>query len=211
MKDKLVYGLILLVLCCGLVSAVDNAPPALPMEIWGTATMDGAPASDGLAVTAEIDGVDHAQVSTTSGGNYDIIIAGGDHELTNLSDPTCAIAWGAGNACIPCSTNPADPDYCIDGPTNGKQVKVKVGTDDVMPSLDYVMGAAENLGLISPVGDWDENGCVDMGDFGYFANTYNTICAYLIPEECDYYDLFRDYLIDMADFGTFANYYGEGC
>lgn len=211
MKYKLILGLIILSILSSFVFASDNAPPALPMEVWGNVTVDGSPAINGLVVRAEVDGVNYAQASVTSGGEYNIILAGGDHELTNLSDYNCAIANAAGRACIPCSTDPLNEDYCIEGPQDRNKIIIKVDSNQVMPAVDWVKGTAENINSVTPLGDWDKNGCVDMADFGYFANNYNQICAYLIPEACDYYDLFRDYGIDMADFGIFANYYGRGC
>ena len=57
MKSKLACGLIVLVLfSMSVFASVDSAPPAIPSEYWGTVTLDGAPAGDGLAVTAEVGG-----------------------------------------------------------------------------------------------------------------------------------------------------------
>lgn len=212
MKQTIYMGLVILCICSTIVFA-SNAPPALPMDVWGEATVDGAPAADGLAVTAEVGGVDYAQATVTSGGNYDVIIAGGDHELTTLADWDCAIAIAAGDACIPCETDPEHEDYCIEGPQDGDQIKLIVDSDEVMPTFGLLMGDAEEVDIVWPIGDWSVDGCTDMGDFvGPFADFYGICpCGNPIPL-CRILDLNFDCMIDMGDFvGPFADNYGEGC
>lgn len=213
MKNKLSLGVIFLIVYSSLVFASDNAPPSLPSEYWGTVTMDGNPAANGLAILAEVNGVDYTQENpvTFNNGYYNIMLVNGDRELTYLNDPTCATHWAAGEACVPCSTNPADEDYCIEGPQNGAIVKIKINGVGIMPNVDWFIGSSYEVNTIAPLGDWSKEGCVDMTDIGYFANHYLEICTPLIPEICDFYDIYKDNLIDMADVGVFANHYGEGC
>jgi hypothetical protein len=141
MKMKWFLGGLIIVLCSAFVLASDNAPPALPTELWGQALIDGNDAPPGTAITSP-----NGDTTVGTDGSYDLMLTGGDHELTNISDADCAIAWGAGNACIPCSTNPADPDYCIEGPQAGDVVvvsfdgnPVEVTWDADAPSSDTYM------------------------------------------------------------------------
>ena len=55
-----------------------KAVPAVPSAFWGTATIDGSPAQNGLIVTAEINGVNYAQPSATKNGYYNVIVKGDD-------------------------------------------------------------------------------------------------------------------------------------
>jgi len=207
MKSKLACGLIVLVLfSMSVFASVDSAPPAIPSEYWGTVTLDGAPAGDGLAVTAEVGGTDYAQASTTSSGYYNVILVGGDRPLTYNDDPDCLNH--PGEACIPCVQDTSD---CIEGPQDNSDVKIKISSTGSMPYVDWVEGSSYDVNIVAPLGDWSKEGCVDMTDIGYFANWYLQICTPLIPEECDIYDLYRDYVIDMADVGVFANNYLVGC
>lgn len=193
------------------VSAGDDAPPALPSEFWGDLTQNGAPVPDGLSVTAEVDGVNYAQVSVTSGGMYDVILVDGDRELTYFADQDCSVHLAASQACVPCSGE----EDCIEGPQDADLIKIKVDNsaipadDGTMPFTLWELGSNTYMELVTPIGDWDGAGCVDMADFGYFANHYGESSA--SPGWNYIYDIFWDDAIDMADFGIFANHYGEGC
>ena len=193
------------------VYAGDDAPPALLTEFWGDLTQNGVAVPDGLAVTAEVDGVNYAQSSFTYAGMYDVMLVGGDRELTYNDDRNCAIHWGAGEACVPC----VDEADCIEGPQDGDLIKIKVDNsaipadDGTMPYTLWEFGSNLQMSIITPIGDWAGDGCVDMTDFGYFANHYGESSASMGWSYM--YDIFWDDIIDMADFGIFANHYGEGC
>lgn len=62
------------VLALALLSGAVHAAPGIPNQIWGTVTYNGAPAPDGMSVTAKINGVDVAS-TTASGGTYALIVA----------------------------------------------------------------------------------------------------------------------------------------
>jgi len=124
MKYKLILGLIILSMFSSIVFASDNAPPPIPIEYWGRLIIDGEPAPDGTPVDY-FNGEEWVNTTTVDGW-YNIILTGGDSDLTFLNDPTCAIHVGDGEACIPCSTNPADPDYCVEGPQEGDTVNISV-------------------------------------------------------------------------------------
>ena len=188
------------------VCASDDAPPAIPAVYWGTVIMDGTSASDGLAVTAEVSSVNYAQPFQTLNGYYSIILVNGDRELTYNDDKDCSTHWAASEACVPC----VDEADCIEGPEDGADIMVKVDGIGDMPHIDWVKGASEEISIVNPIGDWDEGGCVDMVDFTYFANHYGEVCDQLSYDLCDFYDVYRDYVIDMVDFTVFANHYNEG-
>ncbi len=196
-----------------MVFASDNAPPALPVEIWGQATVDGSPAANDLVITAEVDGVNYAQGSpiTFNNGLYNVMLVGGDRELTYLGDYDCSDRWNRNppEACVQCSENQASEDYCIEGPQDDAKISIKINSITSMPFFSWLWGSSEEVDVITPIGDWDGAGCVDMADFGYFANHYGET-----PASSGWnivYDLFGDDVVDMADFGYFANHYGEGC
>ncbi|MBI2138872.1 hypothetical protein HYU13_04740 [Candidatus Woesearchaeota archaeon] len=92
-----------------------EAPPGIPIEFWGEINT-----SDGLPVTIEFNGTEFGQGATTN-GFYSVIVPM-DNPLTFLEDPTCL----SNSPCIPCSTDPIAEDYCLEGPTNGSVVDLKV-------------------------------------------------------------------------------------
>ena len=67
MNKAFIFGL-MLVLVAGLVNAAANWPPP-PQAFYGTVTVNGAPAADGITVTATVDGVT-AEQGTTHDGKY---------------------------------------------------------------------------------------------------------------------------------------------
>ena len=121
-----------------------EAPPALPMEIWGLASEDGNPVTDGLSVEASINGQNYARVSVTDSGYYDVIISGLDRPLTYIDDPNCATHWGAGDACVQCSTNPIDSDYCIEGPQEGDAIGIEIDGSEVEQNFALSSGSIVN-------------------------------------------------------------------
>lgn len=194
------------------VCASDNAPPAIPSEYWGSVTMNGMLAANGLIVEALVNGINYAQAFQTLNGYYNVILVGGDRELTYEDDSTCAVHWGAGQACVPC--DPGTPGDCVEGPQDGEIVKIKVSATGTMPSVDWVKGLAEDVDIVTPIGDWTKDGCVDMGDFvGPFTDNYLAACAMVHPlPACLIFDLNLDGIVDMGDFvGPFTDHYGEGC
>ena len=195
---------ILLVLISGFACASDDAPPEIPAQYWGLITLNGGAAGNGLAVTAEVGGINRAQSSLTSGGYYNVILTGGDKSLTYDSDRTCATHWAAGQACVPC-TSTAD---CIEGPQDGADIMIKVSGVGNMPWLDWAKVSNSRTDIVNPIGDWEKGGCVDMADFGFFANHYGETPA--SPGWNVMYDIIKDDSVDMADFGVFANHYNEG-
>lgn len=209
-KIKLLLPIfVAMLISCFCVFAGDNAPPAIPVDYWGDATVDGASAGDGLAVTAEVSSVNYAQPSQTLSGMYSVILAGGDRELTYDDDRNCDYHWNTLNeACVPC----VDEADCIEGPEDGEVVKIKVAGSGTMPYVDWVKGLAEEVDIVTPVADWSKDGCVDGVDFGFYANHYGEICPMTHPlPSCRIYDLILDGVVDGSDFGPFANHYGEGC
>ncbi len=66
------------------------------------------------------------------------------------------------------------------------------------------------------VGDWNEDGCVDMGDFaGLFVDHYNTtpdsLATSSMPGWDEMYDLNEDDVVDEKDYDVWGTYYGDGC
>ena len=143
MKNKLILGLVMLSILSSFVFASDNAPPPIPTEYWGEALIDGEEASVGTPITSV-----YGDTTVAADGDYDIILTGGDSDLTFLDDSTCATHWAADEACIPCSTNPVDEDYCVEGPQAGDIVTINFDGNPV----DVVWGddkGAEETDLAS--------------------------------------------------------------
>ena len=65
---KLSIGLILVSIISSFVFAGDDAPPALPIDVYGPLTLDGSPAPDGLDITVEVDEISYEQVAVTKDG-----------------------------------------------------------------------------------------------------------------------------------------------
>ncbi len=154
LKYSFTVILILLILLSFTVSAGDNAPPALPSEYWGKIEIDNQPAQDGMQIIAEVNGVDYSQgTPTTKDGYYNILLVGGDRELTYIDDPDCSDHWNRNppEACIPCSTDPNSPDYCIEGPKDGKRVILKVDGHIAKPYIEWNKGMIkqENISAIT--------------------------------------------------------------
>jgi len=63
--------------------------------------------------------------------------------------------------------------------------------------------------MARPIGDFNKDKCVDMADFGYFANHY----GYSKGEDGyeRIYDLNKDNKIDDNDLNIWEGYYGFGC
>ena len=148
MRYKIILYLAIILLS-SIAFASDNVPPPIPSEFWGTITIEGSPAPDGLSVEGFAGNANYAQPSTTLNGYYDVILAGGDSDLTFLNDSTCATHWANNDACIPCSTNPSSDDYCIEGPQNGAQVVIKINGKFAAPFLVWSTGAFEQNLVIS--------------------------------------------------------------
>lgn len=129
MRYKLLIGLVILSLFSSIVFAVDNAPPPIPTEYWGRLMIDGGPAPDGTEI--KYFNGDEWIITTTVDGWYSLIMGGGDSVLTYLDDSTCATHWGNEEACIPCSTNPVDEDYCVEGPQKGDDVNLVIDNSNV--------------------------------------------------------------------------------
>jgi hypothetical protein len=147
--------LIPLVLLVILPIVFSESPPALPMELWGLAYQDGNLVSDGLNISATINGKNFAQGSVTSGGYYDTIITDLDRPLTYNSDPTCAAHWASGSACVtctPCSGANCLLGYnestCIEGPADGSNVTVKIGVNNANSIFSLQSGSISNNNLI---------------------------------------------------------------
>lgn len=215
MKKYLILLGIIIVFCQFVLS---ESPPAIPMNVWGEATVDGSPVGDGLIVNAMIDGVDYAQASVTQGGGYDVILINGDRPLTYNDDPTCAAHWAADEACVQCTVGygPDHPgyenEYCIEGPEDGEIVSIKIDGNEVMPlCLSWAKGNFVEIETISPIGDWSKNGCVNLAtDFPYFGAHYDFTCSDSGWELI--YDLNCDCVINLAgDFPIFGIHYEEGC
>lgn len=208
---KRVFLTVLLVLSISFLSSIayanDNAPPPIPVLVYGDVTYEGGPVPDGYSIEADVSGQNHAQATTTSGGQYAAILVDGDRPLTFNDDRDCSVHWAAGEACVPCN----DESDCIEGPVDGDDVLFSVNNNDAMPYFDWEQKGILNVDLVLPIGDWDSLGCVDMVDFTYFADHYGQICTPMVNEVCDFYDVYRDYVIDMVDFTVFADHYGEGC
>ncbi|MCK5282612.1 MAG: hypothetical protein KAK00_04340 [Nanoarchaeota archaeon] len=132
--------LLLLVMVFSLPLVFSDAPPALPMEIWGEATIDGGSASDGLNVEAVIDGQNYAQYSVTEDGYYDVIITGLDKPLTYNNDSDCSTHWGNGEACVQCTQ---DVD-CVEGPQDEENVKISIDGDDAEETFSLERGSILN-------------------------------------------------------------------
>lgn len=70
-KIGLLGFLVVLIALCAPISAL---PPMPPNQFWGTATIGGTPAPDGLIISARINGVEYAN-TTTSDGEYGVVSA----------------------------------------------------------------------------------------------------------------------------------------
>lgn len=197
--------ILIAIMLCLFVSAGEDAPPALPSEFWGILTQNGNPVPDALTVTAEVDGMDYAQPASTLNGKYDVFLVGGDRELTYFTDQDCSIHWGAGEACVPCSGE-AD---CIEGPQDGALVKIKVNNAGVMPYVEWLFGSNYYVEIVTPIGDWAKDSCVNTGDIPSFADHYGMVCG--DPNWDPIYDLVWDCIINTGDIPIFADHYGEGC
>jgi len=46
--------------------------------------------------------------------------------ISDSNLPAILTNWAAGLACIPCSTNPVDEDYCVEGPKDGEKVIINL-------------------------------------------------------------------------------------
>ena len=119
MGYKLIGGLIVISLFAVLVIGADTPPP-LPTEYWGRLMINGTPAADGTIVSYW-NGQQWTN-TTTLDGWYNIILTGGDSDLTFNDDPTCITHWGGGQACIPCVQNV----NCTEGPRDGDLVNLSV-------------------------------------------------------------------------------------
>ena len=145
-KSFLFFSGVILILSSILVFSSDNAPPEIPMEIWGTATYNGTQVVDGLTVKALSNGADYAQISFTKDGYYDVILINGDRPLTYNNDSDCAIHWANDEACVPCiqgygPDHPGDESsYCIEGPQNGMNVVLKINNQPVNTTFVWNSG-----------------------------------------------------------------------
>ena len=131
-----------------------EAPPAIPMEIWGEATADGSSVSNGLSVKAMVNGVDYAQASVTQDGYYDAILVKGDRPLTYNDDPTC-LTHDPCISCIP-GYGPDHPgnenDYCIEGPQSGECVVIIIDDQSAIPIITWNEGGILRQDLIVVTG-----------------------------------------------------------
>lgn len=229
MKSRMILGIIMLSILSSLVFADgDDAPPALPSEYWGGVTNFGSAAADGLAIVAEVNGVDYTQGNpvTFNNGVYNIMSINGDRPLTYNDDSDCSDHWNRDppEACIQCTPCQGgncvlgyNENTCIEGPQDGAIINIKINGVGVMPSVDWLdwlndPSIEEEVDIVTPIGDWSKDGCVDGADFGFYANHYGEICPQVHPLPlCRIYDLILDGEVDGADFGPFANHYGEGC
>ena len=124
------------------VLASDDAPPPIPSEYWGL--VDNGSVQDGLPVEGLVNGTNYAQPSQTLSGYYDIILVGGDKELTFNNDRNCSIHWAAGQACVPCQ-NKSD---CIEGPEDGDAVVVEINGTQASPTLAWQAGFNDRQDLV---------------------------------------------------------------
>jgi len=135
------YIIILLVLVM-VPFVFSESPPAIPMEVWGQATADGSPVSNGLTVKAMVGGKDYAQASITQDGYYDAILINGDRPLTYNDDPTCQTH----DPCITCipGYGPDHPgnenDYCIEGPQSGETINILIDDQVTIPIVIWNEG-----------------------------------------------------------------------
>ena len=136
------YIIVFLIMSISFVFASDDAPPALPSEHWGL--VDNGNVADSLTVTGEINSINYAQPSQTSGGYYDILLVGGDRELTYNNDRDCSVHWAAGEACVPCD-NESD---CIEGPQDGAEVSIKIDSTEASPKVTWLNGSSNRQDLI---------------------------------------------------------------
>ena len=149
-RYKILTGLILFSLVSSMVFASDNAPPPIPTEYWGRLLIDGDPAPDGTEVNY-YNGEEWI-ITTTVDGWYNIIMTGGDSDLTFLDDHDCDYHWNTlGEACIPCSTTPSDPDYCVEGPKEGEQVDIDADGNPVTVTWGTDASGEENLIALIPL------------------------------------------------------------
>jgi len=136
------YIIVFLIISISFVFASDDAPPALPSEHWGL--VDNGNVADSLTVTGEINSINYAQPSQTLGGYYDILLVGGDRELTYNNDRDCSVHWAAGEACVPCD-NESD---CIEGPQDGAEVSIKIDSTEASPKVTWLNGSSNRQDLI---------------------------------------------------------------
>jgi len=149
MKYKLILCLIILFIFSAIVFA-SNTPPPIPTEYWGEALIDGEQAPAGTPITS-----DYGNTEVTGDGYYDVILTGGDSPLTYLDDPTCAIHEAADEACINCSTNAADENYCIEGPQDGDEVYLILNGANITVEWDINLSDETDLSVLSLASGWN--------------------------------------------------------
>jgi len=142
MNLKWLLTILCLLLALSVVSASDNAPPAMPSEYWGNVTVDGALVSGGLSVVGYVKSISYGFMdSGTANGYYDIILTGGDRPLTYNNDRDCSTHYSAGEACVPCN----DESDCIEGPQDDDAILINVDGSATIPSLGWLSGSNDNI------------------------------------------------------------------
>jgi hypothetical protein len=164
MKYKVLVGLGILILFSTIVFA-GNAPPPIPTEYWGELIINDELAVDGTEINY-FDGNDWI-ITTTTDGLYNIILTGGDSDLTFIDDPDCTDHDTANKACIPCLTNvePGDENHCIEGPWSDQYVElnIKINHEDKEYTKEHLIKWGYNQELVLD----DIHICIDSDKDGY--------------------------------------------
>ncbi|MFP4400633.1 MAG: hypothetical protein ACLFPQ_02020 [Candidatus Woesearchaeota archaeon] len=191
----------------------DTRPP-MPPDFLGEVTYYGALVEDGENVSAIYNNTNYASGLKTINGFYYLSFARIDDPITYNNDPDCQLHDPC-RTCIPGygPDHPGEEDeYCIEGlpaPDSGSPIILSIGGISVMPYAFYNDEYYGLMDVVSPIGDWERDGCVDTGDIPSFASHYDETCN--DPGWDPIYDLNWDCVIDTADIPTFAEHYEEGC
>ncbi|MBW2974891.1 hypothetical protein KY366_04200 [Candidatus Woesearchaeota archaeon] len=141
--SRICLGLILVMIMSTVISASVfasdlNAPPSIPAEYWGRLMIDGEPAPDGTEVKY-FNGEEWI-ITTTVDGWYNLILTGGDSDLTDPDDPDCSLHWAENEACIPC-----EEGDCVEGPKEGDTVDIIVNDTPVSITWGEDANSEENV------------------------------------------------------------------
>ena len=113
------------------VSAID-APPSIPLEVWGPIISGNRLSTTNATIVAVVEGTEISE-SVAANGKYRLTIVG-DNPLTDPLDPLCNVHYSRREACVPCTNN------CIEGPSEEKSVLLKASGVLQSPGIEWKQG-----------------------------------------------------------------------